>query len=169
MPKNTPEFLFTNEGLFVNENVESIEWTWHNGQGLAFTPEPIEFEPGLAVTQAKINAIHNYNDHERQPMSSYNIQRNVCATLRILVKWAAGGSKNPPKVDPEDMASNPATSPFIVVKTYDWTSTGREKPREMRTWTVTTTRYVSLLSPEFDVDLPVSTIRLDLETANDKY
>ncbi|EWG43190.1 hypothetical protein FVEG_04767 [Fusarium verticillioides 7600] len=99
--------------LFVNENAKSIEWTWHNGQGLAFTPEPIEFEPGLTVTQAKINAIHNYDDHERQRISSYNIQRITCATRRIPVKWAAGGSKIPPKVEPEDMDSNPATCSCI--------------------------------------------------------
>ncbi|KAF5621571.1 uncharacterized protein FTJAE_11204 [Fusarium tjaetaba] len=99
--------------LFVNENAESIEWTWHNGQGLAFTPEPIEFEPGLTATQAKINAIHNYDDHERQRISSYNIQRIICATRRILVKWAAGGSKNPAKFDPEDMVRNPPTCTCI--------------------------------------------------------
>ncbi|KAF5531259.1 hypothetical protein FNAPI_13324 [Fusarium napiforme] len=99
--------------LFVNENVEFIEWTWHNGQGLAFTPEPVEFEPGLTVTQTKINAIHNYDDHELQRISSYNIQRIICAARWILVKWAAGGSKNPPKVDPEDMVSSPATCTCI--------------------------------------------------------
>jgi hypothetical protein len=91
--------------IFVNGNAESIEWTWHNGQGLAFTPEPIAFEPSLTVTQAKINAIHNSDDHERQRISSYNIQRIICATRRILVKWAAGGSKSPPKADPDDMVS----------------------------------------------------------------
>ncbi|KAF4442898.1 hypothetical protein FACUT_1721 [Fusarium acutatum] len=58
------------------------KWTWHNGNGLALGLELIEFEPGLTVTQAKINAIHNYDNHERQRISSYNIQRIICATRR---------------------------------------------------------------------------------------
>ncbi|KAF4502705.1 hypothetical protein FAGAP_1074 [Fusarium agapanthi] len=92
-------------GLFVNENAESMEWTWHNGKGLALDSDRIEFEPGFTVTQAKINAIHNYDNHERKRISSYNIQRIVCATRRILVKWAVHGSESLLKIDPEDMAS----------------------------------------------------------------
>ncbi|KAF5678991.1 hypothetical protein FCIRC_6205 [Fusarium circinatum] len=77
--------------LEVSARSESIEWTWFNGQGLAVGLELVEFEPGVTVTQAKINAIHNYDNHERQRITSYNIQRIVCATRRILVKWSALG------------------------------------------------------------------------------
>ncbi|KAI7766151.1 hypothetical protein LZL87_001264 [Fusarium oxysporum] len=92
--------------LCVKEHAESIDWTWLDGNGRGVGLELIEFEPGLTVTQAKINAIHNYDNHERRRISSFNIQRIICATRRILVKWAAGGSKSPLKIEPGDMVFN---------------------------------------------------------------
>lgn len=91
--------------LSVNKDAESIEWTWNDSDGRSIDPDRIEFEPGLTVTQAKINAIHNYDNHERRRISSYNTQHIICATLSILVKWAACGSEGPLKIEPEDMVS----------------------------------------------------------------
>lgn len=91
--------------LRVNEHAESIEWTWNDSNGRSIVPDRIEFEPGLTVSQAKINAIHNYDNHERQRISSYNSQRIICATRRILVKWAAHGGESPLKIEPGDMVS----------------------------------------------------------------
>ncbi|VTT56912.1 unnamed protein product [Fusarium fujikuroi] len=85
--------------LRVNEHAESIENGW------SIVPGRIEFEPGLTVTQAKINAIHNYDNHERRRISSYNTQHIICATRSILVKWAARGSEGPLKLESEDMVS----------------------------------------------------------------
>ncbi|CVK87052.1 uncharacterized protein FMAN_05771 [Fusarium mangiferae] len=73
--------------------------------GRSIVPGRIEFEPGLTVTQAKINAIHNYDNHERRRISSSNTQHIICATRRILVKWAARGSESPLKIEPGDMVS----------------------------------------------------------------
>ncbi|KLP01423.1 uncharacterized protein FFB20_04448 [Fusarium fujikuroi] len=73
--------------------------------GWSIVPGRIEFEPGLTVTQAKINAIHNYDNHERRRISSYNTQHIICATRSILVKWAARGSEGPLKLESEDMVS----------------------------------------------------------------
>ncbi|RKL41873.1 hypothetical protein BFJ72_g5211 [Fusarium proliferatum] len=91
--------------LSVNKDAESIEWTWNDSDGRSIDPDRIEFEPGLTVTQAKINAIHNYDNHERRRISSYNTQHIICATRSILVKWAACGSEGPLKIEPEDMVS----------------------------------------------------------------
>ncbi|CCT67145.1 uncharacterized protein FFUJ_13333 [Fusarium fujikuroi IMI 58289] len=73
--------------------------------GWSIVPGRIEFEPGLTVNQAKINAIHNYDNHERRRISSYNTQHIICATRSILVKWAARGSEGPLKLESEDMVS----------------------------------------------------------------
>ncbi|QGI63179.1 hypothetical protein CEK27_007150 [Fusarium fujikuroi] len=93
--------------------VGSIKKTCSKEAGNAITQkcgEPaylsrIEFEPGLTVNQAKINAIHNYDNHERRRISSYNTQHIICATRSILVKWAARGSEGPLKLESEDMVS----------------------------------------------------------------
>ncbi|KAF5248849.1 hypothetical protein FANTH_5652 [Fusarium anthophilum] len=103
-----PVYLF----LEVSSRSESIEWTWFNGQGLPLGLELVEFEPGLTVTQAKINAIHNYDNHERQRITSYNIQRIICAARRVLVKWAARGSESPLKFEPGDMVTKIQTLVF---------------------------------------------------------
>ncbi|SCV54803.1 uncharacterized protein FFB14_13796 [Fusarium fujikuroi] len=63
--------------LSVNKDAESIEWTWNDSDGRSIDPDRIEFEPGLTVTQAKINAIHNYDNHERRRIGSYNIQHII--------------------------------------------------------------------------------------------
>ncbi|KAF5689375.1 hypothetical protein FDENT_4395 [Fusarium denticulatum] len=62
--------------LNASEDAEFMMWTWNHSDGRSIGRDRIEFEPGLTVTRAKINAIHNYDNHERRRISSYNTQRS---------------------------------------------------------------------------------------------
>jgi hypothetical protein len=75
----------------MNKEARCIECNLEDQDGIRVKSSNVSYNMG--AVQMRINATRNYDNLERQRVSSYNLEQIVCATRRLLVSWAQDGSE----------------------------------------------------------------------------
>ncbi|KAF4963294.1 hypothetical protein FSARC_8696 [Fusarium sarcochroum] len=93
-------------GLSLTREKDCIEWMWKDQQANLVKFSLVTLKPDLTIPQARAEAIHNYDNMERVRITTFNIERIICAARRRLVEWARLGSGAPRTYRPEDAAGH---------------------------------------------------------------
>ncbi|KAF5021809.1 hypothetical protein F66182_6184 [Fusarium sp. NRRL 66182] len=75
------------------------------------------------IVGARINAIHNYDNFERERISAYSINRIICAAHLRLIKWARLDSQVQRTYDSQDAAGH--IKPLILARDYCFSVSAR--------------------------------------------
>ncbi|RMJ07626.1 hypothetical protein BHE90_014089 [Fusarium euwallaceae] len=93
----------------------SFDWTWHNGDNIPITAN-IEYRlpRGVSKKDAMIMAIENYDNIERERITSHNRVQIISAARRRITKWAQAGSDLQAEVDNEDKLKDGDILPLVL-------------------------------------------------------
>ncbi|RSL47168.1 hypothetical protein CEP53_010030 [Fusarium sp. AF-6] len=106
---------------------ETFAWTWYDGDNNIIKRKNLEVRlpRGTAIKIAKRTAIENYDDIERERITSHNRTQIIGAARRRISKWAQIGPDSRGHIDDEDKLKDGEILPLRLASDV-WLKTSRD-------------------------------------------